>query len=182
MKIDENETRKNQKRSNKLISHCFPSLDFQNRKLKSKRNQNLIKNIIFMSSQLNLTSYFLRIGTKIEQGRTEKPGQHVQTSSIYDKLSRSVVRLNKWTNGPSFWELISWQRPVPEGPPPVQPIISVRLSVDWISPWRSRFELKYRSMRPIQSDNHCIRYTVRSSGWQTADVSVETCCERVYFW
>ena len=68
MKIDENETRKNQKRSNKLISHCFPSLDFQNRKLKSKRNQNLIKNIIFMSSQFNLTSYFLRIGTKIEQG------------------------------------------------------------------------------------------------------------------
>ena len=95
MKIDENETRKNQKRSNKLISHCFPSPDFQNRKLKSKRNQNLIKNIIFMSSQLNLTSYFLRIGTKIEQGRTEKPGQHVQTSSIYD---RSAVRLNKSTN------------------------------------------------------------------------------------
>ena len=61
MKIDENETKKNQKRSNKLISHCFSSLDFENRKLKSKRNQNLIKNIIFMSSQFNLTCYFLRI-------------------------------------------------------------------------------------------------------------------------
>ena len=46
----------------------FPSLDFQNRKLKSKRNQNLIKNIIFMSRQFNLTSYFLRIGTYFEQG------------------------------------------------------------------------------------------------------------------
>ena len=39
------------------------SLAFQNRKLKSKLNQNLIKNIIFMIRQFNLTSYFLRIET-----------------------------------------------------------------------------------------------------------------------
>ena len=44
--------KKNQKRSNKLISHCFSSLDFENRKLKSKRNQNLIKNIILWAVSL----------------------------------------------------------------------------------------------------------------------------------
>ena len=67
MKIHENGRKwnwKNQKRSNKPISQtAFPSLHFQNRKLKSKLNLNLIKNIIFMIRQFNLTSYFLRIGT-----------------------------------------------------------------------------------------------------------------------
>ena len=61
MKIHQNEIETDQKRSNKLISHCYPSLDFPNRKLKSKPNLNLIKNIIFMISQFNQTRLFLRI-------------------------------------------------------------------------------------------------------------------------